>query len=91
MPISAVSFDLVDEAAHKSSGNGSVAAGIFEGGEVGAAYLAAVFVSNLPEAISATSGLSRGGWPSRRILGMWTTLAPPGHPVGMRQVRCSEH
>jgi ZIP family zinc transporter len=48
---------------------------IFEGGEVGASYLAAVFVSNLPEAISATSGLSRGGWPSGRLLGMWTAIA----------------
>ena len=29
---------------------------IFEGGAVGAAYLAAVFISNLPEAISSTRG-----------------------------------
>ena len=48
---------------------------IFEGGEVGTAYLAAVFVSNLPEAISATSGLSRGGWPRGRILWMWIAIA----------------
>ena len=48
---------------------------IFEGGEVGAAYLAAVFVSNLPEAISATSGLSSGGWPRGRILWMWIAIA----------------
>ena len=32
---------------------------IFEGGAVGAAYLAAVFISNLPEAISSTAGLRR--------------------------------
>ena len=30
---------------------------IFQGGAVGAAYLAAVFISNLPESISSTSGL----------------------------------
>ena len=116
--ISAVAFDLVEEAAEKASGQGWVAAGIFagcgvffggdwlidrlgggdrkdadggqesgsalaivlgtvldgipesmvigltifEGGEVGAAYLAAVFISNLPEAISSTSGLVTGGW-----------------------------
>ena len=32
---------------------------IFQGGEVGAAYLAAVFISNLPESVSSTSGLVR--------------------------------
>jgi zinc transporter, ZIP family len=129
--ISAVSFDLIEEAAAKSSGNGSVALGvfagclvffggdllidqlgggerkdatgdqgsgsslaivlgtvldgipesmvigltIFEGGEVGAAYLAAVFISNLPESISATSGLATGGWKKARILWMWIAIA----------------
>jgi ZIP family zinc transporter len=126
--ISAVAFDLVEEAAEKSSGHGWVAAGIFagcgvffggdwlidrcggadrkdatggdegggsalsivlgtvldgipesmvigltifEGGAVGAAYLAAVFISNLPESISSTSGLLTGGWKKARILWMW--------------------
>jgi Predicted divalent heavy-metal cations transporter len=32
---------------------------IFQGGAVGAAYLTAVFISNLPESISSTSGLHR--------------------------------
>ena len=131
--ISAVAFDLVEEAAEKSSGNGWVAAGlfagcavfflgdraidrmgggarkdptgvgdeggssslsivlgsvldgvpesmvigltIFEGGAVGAAYLAAVFISNLPESISATSGLVAGGWEKSRILWMWIGIA----------------
>jgi ZIP family zinc transporter len=44
---------------------------IFEGGKVGAAYLAAVFISNLPESISSTSGLVTGGWKKARILWMW--------------------
>jgi ZIP family zinc transporter len=48
---------------------------IFQGGEVGAAYLAAVFISNLPEAISSTTGLNAGGWKKSRILWMWTTIA----------------
>ena len=34
---------------------------IYQGGAVGAAYLAAVFISNLPEAISSTAGLAAGG------------------------------
>jgi len=127
--ISALSFDLIDEAAEKSSGQGWVAAGvfagcavffggdrlidrlggggrkkaaqeggsplsivlgtvldgipesmvigltIFEGGAVGAAYLAAVFISNLPEAISSTSGLVSSGWAKSRILWMWVAIA----------------
>jgi ZIP family zinc transporter len=44
---------------------------IFEGGAVGAAYLAAVFISNLPESISSTSGLLSRGWVKSRILWMW--------------------
>jgi ZIP family zinc transporter len=131
--ISAVAFDLVDEAAAKSTGEGWVAAGLFagclifffgdrlidrlgggdrkdptgaeedsggnplsivlgtvldgipesmvigltiyEGGAVGAAYLAAVFISNLPESISSTSGLLASGWKKSRILWMWISIA----------------
>ncbi len=129
--ISAVAFDLVEEAAETSSGQGGIACGlfagcavffggdllisrlgggrrkkptgeqeddsplaivlgtvldgipesmvigltIFEGGEVGAAYLAAVFISNLPEAISSTSGLATSGWRKQRILWMWVAIA----------------
>ncbi len=129
--ISALSFDLVEEAIDESSGDGWVAAGvfagcavffggdrliaglgggdrkdasgdqegdsplaivlgtvldgipesmvigltIFEGGAVGAAYLAAVFISNLPEAISSTSGLVTSGWAKSRILWMWIAIA----------------
>ena len=102
--ISAVAFDLVDEAAEKSIGQGWSAGGLFagclvffvgdrlidrlgggdrksatgvgdEGGAVGAAYLAAVFISNLPEAISSTSGLVASGWKKSRILWMWISIA----------------
>jgi len=128
--ISAVSFDLVEEAAGKSTGEGALLAGlfagclvyaggdwligryggsarkdsmgeqeggsalaivlgtvldgipesmvigvtIFEGGAVGAAYLAAVFLSNLPESISATTGLVAGGWRRSRVLWMWAGI-----------------
>ncbi len=136
--ISAVSFDLIEEATAESSGTGFVAAGlflgclvffigdrlidglgggerkdptrggarirpvegggsslsivlgtvldgipeslvigltIFKGGAVGIAYLAAVFISNLPESISASSGLLAGGWKKSRVLGMWIGIA----------------
>jgi zinc transporter, ZIP family len=129
--ISAVAFDLVEEAADKANGHGAAIAGIFagcavffggdklidhfgggdrkdadgaqangsalaivlgsvldgipesmvigltifQGGAVGAAYLAAVFISNLPESISSTSGLVTGGWKKSRILWMWIAIA----------------
>jgi zinc transporter, ZIP family len=129
--ISALSFDLVQEAVEKSSGHGWVVGGffagclvffggdhlidrlgggdrkdadgdqeggsslgivlgsvldgipesmvigltIFEGGAVGAAYLAAVFISNLPESISSTSGLVSSGWEKSRVLWMWVAIA----------------
>ena len=129
--ISAVAFDLVEEAADKASGQGAAAWGLFagclvfaggdwlisrlgggdrkdatgdqesgsalaivlgtvldgipesmvigltiyEGGAVGAAYLAAVFISNLPEAISSTTGLASSGWKNSRILWMWIGIA----------------
>jgi ZIP family zinc transporter len=129
--ISAVAFDLVQEASDKSAGNGAVIAGllagcltffagdwlidraggserkdagggqqagsalaivlgtvldgipeslvigltIFEGGAVGAAYLAAVFISNLPESIASTSGLVESGWNKSRVLWMWIGIA----------------
>ena len=127
--ISAVAFDLIEEAAGKSTGHGWLVAGLFSGclvyfggdrlidhlgggdrkdptggeeegggsplsivlgtvldgipesmvigltifevGAVGAAYLAAVFISNLPESISSTSGLVTSGWVKSRILWMW--------------------
>jgi zinc transporter, ZIP family len=129
--ISAVAFDLVQEAADKSTGHGALIAGlfsgclvfaggdwligryggkdrkdptggqqdgsalaivlgsvldgipesmvigltIFQGGAVGAAYLIAVFISNLPESISSTSGLVTSGWKKARILWMWIGIA----------------
>jgi zinc transporter, ZIP family len=47
---------------------------IFAGGKVGAAYLAAVLISNLPESISSTSGLITGRWTTSRILWMWSGI-----------------
>jgi ZIP family zinc transporter len=45
------------------------------GGEgVSVAMLAAVFLSNLPEALSSTAGLSKSGWPRERILELWASV-----------------
>lgn len=44
------------------------------GGGVSVAMLSAVFLSNLPEALSSTAGLSKSGWPRERILGLWVSV-----------------
>ncbi|HET8709058.1 MAG TPA: hypothetical protein VFL85_02125 [Candidatus Saccharimonadales bacterium] len=47
---------------------------IVHGGAVGVAMLVAVFLSNLPEAIGATTGLQRSGWRRWPIIGMWSLV-----------------
>ena len=37
----------------------------------GLAFLLAVFISNVPESLSATTGLKAGGWRTRRVVGVW--------------------
>ena len=44
---------------------------LLEGGEVGVAVLAAVFISNLPEAISSSAGMRKQGISVQHILGTW--------------------
>jgi zinc transporter, ZIP family len=44
---------------------------VLEGGAVSVAMLVAVFLSNLPEAVAATSGLVDAGWRRSRILELW--------------------
>ena len=47
---------------------------LLAGGGVGLAFLAAVAISNLPEAISSTTGLRRVGWSTRGIMGLWVIV-----------------
>jgi ZIP family zinc transporter len=47
---------------------------VLEGGTVSAAFLVAVFLSNLPEAVAATSGLAKAGWAHLHILGLWVLV-----------------
>ncbi len=44
-------------------------------GEISIAVLAAIFVSNLPESLSASAGLRAAGTSPGRILGLWTGTA----------------
>jgi ZIP family zinc transporter len=125
--ISAVAYELVQEAFEKAAGGGAIAAGFFagaltfyvgdvlidrmggegrksmegtqssgsalaivlgivldgipesivigvtllDGNGVGLAVLAAVFLSNLPEAAAATTGLRTSGWTTARVMGLW--------------------
>jgi ZIP family zinc transporter len=48
---------------------------IYHSGAIGGAYLAAVFISNVPEALSSTTGLVARGWKRSSVLGMWTLIA----------------
>jgi zinc transporter, ZIP family len=129
--ISAVSFELVEEAVEVSGGRGGTALGFFGGaivfslgdlaisklggrqhktvtgeahdappfsivlgtildgvpesavlgltvlqtGEVGVAMLVAVFVSNLPESIAASSSLLAVGWKQSQVFLLWTGIA----------------
>jgi ZIP family zinc transporter len=45
--------------------------GLLGGAGVSVAFLAAVFISNVPEGIAATSGLRASGWTARHVLGLW--------------------
>jgi ZIP family zinc transporter len=55
----------------------SVAIGVslLEGGTVGVAVVAAVFLSNVPESLSAATGLRKAGHSPRWILGLWLAVA----------------
>jgi len=44
------------------------------GGGVGVAMVAAVFLSNIPESMSATTGLKASGRSTRWILGLWSVV-----------------
>jgi ZIP family zinc transporter len=48
---------------------------LLAGEGVGLAFLSAVAISNLPEAISASSGLRRSGWSTGSVLGLWGVVA----------------
>jgi ZIP family zinc transporter len=55
----------------------SIAIGVslLGGGSVGVAVVAAVFISNIPESLSAAPGMQKAGHSTRYILGLWTAVA----------------
>ena len=46
---------------------------LLDGSGVSVAVLAAVFLSNLPESLAATTG-SRGGWRPASMMGLWVAV-----------------
>lgn len=52
----------------------AVGVSLVGGGGVGVAFVAAVFLSNVPEALSASTGLKAAGRSSRYILGLWAAV-----------------
>jgi ZIP family zinc transporter len=48
---------------------------VLEAGTVSAAFLIAVFIANLPEAIAATAALERAGRDTKRIMRFWVLVA----------------
>ena len=44
-------------------------------GDVSTAFVAAVFISNIPESLGATASLKQAGWKHARIMGMWAGIA----------------
>jgi ZIP family zinc transporter len=49
--------------------------GLLSGTGVSVAFIAAVFISNLPEALAATTGLASAGWSRRNVLLLWGGVA----------------
>jgi ZIP family zinc transporter len=47
---------------------------VLEGGEVGVAVLLAVFISNLPEALSSSTGMRAGGHSAGNVLLTWAAV-----------------
>jgi ZIP family zinc transporter len=48
---------------------------LVKGGSISVAMVVAVFLSNLPEAISATTGLIKSKWSMGRVLALWGSVA----------------
>ena len=53
----------------------AIGVALLEGQGIGAAFVVAVFLSNLPEALAATSGLAKAGWRPGKIFGLWLLVS----------------
>ena len=53
----------------------AIGVSLIGGGGVGVAVVAAVFLSNIPEGLSASSGMKASGRSTAYILGLWAAVA----------------
>jgi zinc transporter, ZIP family len=53
----------------------AIGVALIEGEAIGVAFVVAVFLANLPESLSASSGLKRAGYSAGWILGLWVLVA----------------
>lgn len=53
----------------------AIGVALIEGQGIGTAFVIAVFLSNLPEALSASSGLAKAGWRTRKIFALWALVS----------------
>jgi zinc transporter, ZIP family len=53
----------------------AIAISLISGATVSGAMVVAVLLSNLPEGMASSPGFLRGGWPKRRVLGLWVVIA----------------
>ncbi len=53
----------------------AIGIGLLEGNGVGVAFVAAVFLSNVPESASASTGMKAAGRSARHVFGLWTGVA----------------
>lgn len=52
-----------------------IGVGLLAGGKIGVAFVVAVFLSNLPEGLSAATGMRKAGHSRRSIMGTWIVVA----------------
>jgi ZIP family zinc transporter len=52
----------------------AIGVSLIKGGAVGIAVVAAVFLSNIPESLSASSGMKASGRSTRYVLGLWLAV-----------------
>jgi ZIP family zinc transporter len=52
----------------------AIGVALVEGQGLGVAFVVAVFLSNLPESLSASSGLAKSGWSGLKIFGLWALV-----------------
>jgi zinc transporter, ZIP family len=53
------------------------------GGGVGVPVLAAIFISNIPEGLSSSAGMKRGGRSARYVFGVWVGIAVASGLAGL--------